>query len=218
MPGRLIVFEGVEGAGKSTQIRRLSEWLGDRGETVLLLREPGGTALGDQIRRMVLDDVSAQITPEAEALLFMSSRAQLVSSVMQPALARGDTVLLDRFFLSTYAYQGAGRRLPLDRLRGANALATGGLIPDLTILLRLDPSAGLDRAAKRGGHDRIEGAQDDFHQRVAAAFAEFAEPAWQATHPECGHIVAVDGEGSPDEVFARVRDAIIERWPASFPA
>src|SRR4051812_23650284 len=109
--GRVIVFEGAEGAGKSTQLRRLAEWLIAGGTTVVSVREPGGTPIGDEIRRLLLDPTS-DIAPRAEALLFMASRAQLVERVIRPAVERGDVVLVDRFFLSTYAYQGAGRGLP----------------------------------------------------------------------------------------------------------
>src|SRR4051812_39685539 len=126
----LIVYEGPEGAGKSTQLRLLSEWLIARGREVLAVREPGGTILGDEIRRILLDPAS-DITPHAEALLFMASRAQLVERVLRPALRTETIVLLDCFFLATYAYQGAGRGLPDDEIVAANRLATGGLVPDL---------------------------------------------------------------------------------------
>jgi dTMP kinase len=218
MTGRLITLEGVEGAGKTTQLRMLAAGMGADGAEVLALREPGGTALGDEVRRLLLGDHGVPIAPEAEALLFMASRAQIVTEVVRPALARGATVLLDRFFLSTYAYQGAGRGIPLDALRHANRLATGGLRPDLTVLIQLDPGEGLARAAARGGPDRMEGEAAAFHARVSQAFESFAAPVWQRDYPECGPIVAVDGGGPPEEVFARVRAAIERQWPGSFPA
>lgn len=210
--GRLVVFEGGEGAGKSTQLRRLQSRLAASGIAHRLFREPGGTAAGDRIRELLLHS-DAPLAPTTEAALFIASRAQLVAQELQPALARGEQVLLDRFLLSTYAYQVHGRGLPEEPVRAANRLATAGLVPDLTVLLTLPPEAGLARAGARGGHDRIERAEAAFHERVAAAFARFAEPAWQATHAECGPIVAVDASGSEDEVEARVRAVLVAHLP-----
>ncbi|MDB4875669.1 MAG: tmk [Gemmatimonadetes bacterium] len=212
--GRLVVLEGPEGAGKTTQLRLLAERLSARGETVIGVREPGGTILGDEIRTILLHS-ALDIVPRAEALLFMASRAQLVEREIRPALDAGDTVLLDRFFLATYAYQGVGRGLPPNDLRAANAIATNGLVPHLTILLTLPAEVGLARAAERGGHDRMERAELAFHERVARAYEEFATPEWQRAHPECGPIVLVDATGSEAAVFDRVMAAIDERWPAS---
>lgn len=203
----LIVFEGPEGAGKTTQLRMAAEWLTASGLTVLAVREPGGTPLGDEIRRLLLDTAS-DIVPRAEALLFMASRAQLMERSVAPALARGDTVLLDRFFLSTYAYQVAGRGLPHEQIDTANRLATSDLRPDLTVLLTLPVEVGLARATKRGPQDRMEKAEDGFHRRVAQAFSEFATQEWQSAHPEAGRIQAVDATGTVEEVFERVRRLI----------
>ncbi|HEY5219508.1 MAG TPA: dTMP kinase, partial [Gemmatimonadaceae bacterium] len=154
--------------------------------------------------------------PRAEALLFMASRAQLLETLVRPALAAGHVVLLDRFFLSTYAYQGAGRGLPEAEVRQANAVATSGLVPDVTLLLSLSVHEGLARAEKRGERDRMERNADDFHNRVAAAFAQFGTAAWQREHAECGPIVTVDASGSEDDVFARVRATVEahggDRW------
>ena len=125
--GLLLVVEGPEGAGKSTQVRRLGAWLERRGHQHLELREPGGTPLGERIREILLDDPTREITAPAEAALFIASRAELVARVVSPALERGAVVTLDRFFLSTYAYQAHGRGLPEGELRAANVLATGGL-------------------------------------------------------------------------------------------
>lgn len=215
--GLLIVFEGAEGAGKSTQLRRLAEWLSARGREVVSLREPGGTAVGDEIRRLLLDPAS-EIAPRAEALLFMASRAQLVERRIRPALDDGSIVLLDRFFLSTYAYQGHGRGIPEEEIRVANSMATGGLVPDVTLLLTLPVEAGLARAMDRGGHDRMERAEIAFHERVTRAFDAFATPAWQAAHAECGPIVPVDGRGPETDVFARVVETLRGRWPDAFSA
>jgi len=216
--GALIVFEGAEGAGKTTQLRLVSEWLTAEGYEVVAVREPGGTVVGDQIRRMLLDPAS-DIGPRAEALLFMASRAQLVERELRPALQAGATVLVDRFFLSTYAYQGAGRGLPEEELRWANRMATGGLVPDLTLLITVPVEVGLARVTERtaGEHDRIERAELAFHERVARAFDVFASPVWQNSHPECGPIVLVDGTGREADVFGRATAAVRERWPSSFP-
>jgi dTMP kinase len=206
----LIVFEGPEGAGKSTQLRLLAEWLSASGKTVIAVREPGGTPLGDEIRRLLLDPAS-DIVPRAEGLLFMASRAQLVEREIGPALARGDTVLLDRFFLSTYAYQVAGRQLPHDAVSAANQFAVSGLRPDLTLLLLMPVDEGLSRAARRGAHDRMEQGGAAFHRRVASAFAEYAGAEWQRQHPEAGPIAPLDASGSVETVFARVK-SVVERY------
>jgi dTMP kinase len=214
--GQLIVFEGGEGSGKSTQLLRLGAELDRLRKPYVALREPGGTPLGADVRKLLLDPGS-DITPRAEALLFMASRAQLVDRQVTPSLRRGHIVLLDRFFLSTYAYQIAGRGLVEDDVRAANQFATAGLVPDLTILLTYPVREGLARVAHRDTtHDRIEALGESFHDRVARGFADFAKPEWQATHAECGPIVAVDGEGTEAEVGERVRSVITARWPAFF--
>jgi len=215
--GRVIVLEGQESAGKSTQAPRLLRWLGDRGVDAILVREPGGTDAGEKIRELLLH-VPYQITAAAEALLFMASRAELVDRVIKPALREGRTVVLDRFFLSTYAYQVAGRGLDAGLVANANALATQGLVPDLTVLLTLAPSERRARLDRRGGHDKIERAGEHFHAQVDMAFESFLDPAWQAKHPESGPIVAVDGAGSEDEVLSRITAAIAQAWPETFAA
>jgi dTMP kinase len=213
--GRLIVLEGQESAGKSTQAPRLLQWLSERGIDAMLLREPGGTDAGEKIREMVLH-VPYQLTAAAEALLFMASRAELVDRVIKPALREGRTVILDRFFLSTYAYQVAGRGLDPSLVASANALATQGLVPDLTVVLTLSASERRARLDRRGGHDKIERAGDQFHARVDAAFERFLEPAWQASHPESGPIVGIDGAGTEDEVLNRIATAMAQTWPETF--
>lgn len=212
MAGGLIVLEGIEGVGKSTQLRHLGRFLEGRGLFTTLLREPGGTPAGDEIRRLLLDPAS-QLDERTEALLFMASRAQLVADVIRPALNRGEFVLLDRFFLSTYAYQIAGRGLPEDEVRRANALATGGLVPDLTLLLDLAPDAGLARAARRSAHDRIERSGAEFYDRVRSAFIAFASADWQRSHPEAGPIALVDADGDEVTVARRIEQAVSARWP-----
>jgi dTMP kinase len=214
--GRLIVFEGGEGSGKSTQLRRLSAALERSGISHVCLREPGGTPLGTEVRRMLLDPAS-DIGARAEALLFMASRAQLVEREIRPALARGDVVLLDRFFLSTYAYQVGGHGLPEEAVHAANAFATDGLVPDLTLLLAFPVAEGLARAGGRTrSHDRMESMGLGFHARVGAAFALFQGAGWQDAHPECGRIVTVLAEGNEAAVTARVAAAVTGMWPGTF--
>jgi len=213
--GGLIVLEGAEGVGKTTQLRRLGERLGRAGIAHRTLREPGGTAMGDEIRRVLLDP-SMTIAPRAEALLFMASRAQLVDGVVRPALAAGEFVVLDRFFLSTYAYQVHGRGLSEHEVSSVNAFATAGVRPDLTLLLDLPEGVGLARAAERGGHDRIEQSGDDFYARVTSAFRRFATAEWQHRHPEAGEVALIDAQGSEDEVAARIWTRLSSRWPETF--
>lgn len=213
--GRLIALEGPEGVGKTTQLRRLVAHLERARVPVLAFREPGGTPLGDAIRELLLDP-AREIRPAAEALLFMASRAELVAREVRPALERGTVVLLDRFFLSTYAYQVAGRDLDEGEVRAANQLAVGGLVPDLTLLL--DSPHGQQRVMRRPVQDRIERSGGEFHEKVQDAFRRFAEEGWQRDHPECGPVVLVDARGSEDEVFRRMLHVLASRWPESFPS
>jgi dTMP kinase len=212
---RLIVFEGAEGTGKSTQIALLLSALSKSGVPAVTFREPGGTTTGDAIRALLLDPAS-RLSAASEALLFMASRAELCEREIRPAIERGLVVVLDRFFLSTYAYQIVGRGLDEDDVRAANRLATGGLVPDLTLLLDLHGEAGLARAAARGTQDRMERVAGDFHRRVADAFRVFTDDAWIASHPECGRIVRVDASGSRADVFGRVVDTLDGHFPGEF--
>lgn len=211
----LIVLEGPEGAGKTTQLGRLTRWLEERDVTAIVVREPGGTPVGNEIRRLLLDPGS-DIVPRTEALLFMASRAQLVQREIIPALATNQIVLLDRFFLSTYAYQVAGRGLPQGEVIAANKLATATLRPDVTMLLSLPVEDGLRRANERGPHDRMERADLEFHERVARAFEKFPTAEWQAAHPEAGPVIAVDAAGTEEQVFRRLLDTLARRWPGTF--
>ncbi len=213
--GKLIVFEGAEGAGKTTQIKLIAKRLTAARIPVLAVREPGGTPVGDAIREILLDS-EHHISPPGEALLFMASRAELITREILPALARGDVVLVDRFFLSTYAYQIVGRGLPEDEVRASNRLATGGLVPDLTLLLDVPQAEGLGRADARGKRDRMERSGDDFHGRVGDAFRKFVEPAWQRSHPECGPIKLIDGTGDEMAVLVRIFSALASAFPQPF--
>jgi dTMP kinase len=204
--GRLVVLEGADGVGKTTQVERLIAHLRERGIDAVSLREPGGTPLGERIRAILLDLSGAGVNDRAELLLFLAARAQLVPEVTRE-LAAGRTVVLDRFFLSTYAYQIAGRGLPEEDVRRINAFATLGRVPDLTVVLALPPE---DARARAGEGDRIERSGIDFYERVAGAFGIFLTKAWQREHPECGRIVGIDARGSEDEVADRVWAAVAQ--------
>jgi dTMP kinase len=197
MAGIFISLEGPDGAGKTTQLDLLAEHLRKRGFTVRCTREPGGTALGDKIRALVLDPVYGEMDARTEALLYMAARAQHVAEVIAPALASGEVVLSDRYADSTIVYQGAARRLARPDLTAINLFATGGVMPDLTILLDGDGALLGGRRAGRGGADRIEGEAESFHRLVRQGFRELA-----AAEPERIRPVAADGP--VDEVHRRV--------------
>lgn len=169
MSGRFIVFEGPEGAGKSTQLRLLAARLERAGMAPVVTREPGGTPTGEAIRALLLDPALA-IGPLSEFLLYSASRAEHVDKLIRPALAAGRVVLCDRFVGSSVAYQGHGRGLELALIAEVSRYATGGLAPDLTLLLDLDPAEGLQRVAARGQRDRLEQADLAFHRRVRAGY------------------------------------------------
>ena len=167
-----LTLEGGDAAGKTTQAIALERWLTERGRTVVRTREPGGTPLGAEIRALVLH--GDHVDPRAEALLYAADRAHHVATVVRPALDRGDVVVQDRYLDSSVAYQGAGRVLDPEEVRGLSTWATEGLLPDLTILLDLDPARARARRGSRAAEDRLEAEQDDFHERVRAAFLALA--------------------------------------------
>ena len=171
-PGVFITFEGGDGAGKSTHIRFLSQALQGEGRDVLCLREPGGTSVGESLRRVVLDPANAELVPTAELFIYEAARAQLVAEVIKPAIERGAVVLCDRFYDSTMAYQGYGRGLSHEFVDEAHHFACQGIRPDRTILMRVAGNAadGLARATHDTAPDRMELAGLDFHERVAEAF------------------------------------------------
>ncbi len=174
--GVFVTFEGGDGVGKSTHIRYVANELRRAGREVVCLREPGGTGIGESLRAMVLDPDNGEISSEAELLMYEAARAQLVREVIRPALERGAVVLCDRFSDSTIAYQAYGRGLPLDFVRRANAFATGGIVPDRTILLVLgNTRKSLARAMGAGTGDRMEQAGEVFHTRVNRAFLKLAK-------------------------------------------
>ena len=202
MRGKFITFEGGEGCGKSTQVRRLKEELEREGVEVLLTREPGGTWLSEEIRRLIKDQNVDAPCVRSELLLFLAARAQLVKNVIRPALEAGTWVVSDRFSDSTLAYQGYGRGLPLDILRDCNDFACEGLKPDLTILLDVTPETARARlqareTATHEAADRIERAGDEFHARLRKGFAELAKA-------EPWRILTIDANGTVDEVWKEI--------------
>ena len=171
----MITIEGIDGAGKTTLARRLLTALRDRGTQIELLREPGGVQASEQLRDLVTDP-DVVIGPRAEALLYAAARAQLVDEALVPLLDRGTWVLLDRFVDSSLAYQGGGRELGVEAVREINRFGTGGLAPDRTLLLVIDPSLGRSRSLDRGeGLDRLEREHADFHARIAAVYEQLAD-------------------------------------------
>ena len=201
--GLFIAFEGGEGAGKSTQARRLAEALTARGYDVVLTFEPGATELGRQIRALLLDKNSTDMTPRTEAMLYAADRAQHVGQVIRPALERGAVVITDRYVDSSLAYQGGGRELDAAEVRRLSQWATDGLSPDLTVLLDLDPEVGLRRATGPG--DRLEDEALAFHQRVREAFLAIAR------HGRDRYLVIDVSEVDADEVHARLLDRVLSR-------
>ncbi|NOX60787.1 MAG: dTMP kinase [Chloroflexi bacterium] len=170
-----ITFEGIEGSGKTTQIRLLLAWLGEQKQRVLHTREPGGTAIGDRIRAILLDPAHTEMTPEAEILLYSAARAQIVREVIRPHLEQEWIVICDRYYDSTLAYQGYGHGLPLDDLRRITQFATGGLTPDLTLYLDLDPEIGLRRKAQTPEEwTRFERKELEYHRRVREGYLHLA--------------------------------------------
>jgi dTMP kinase len=211
--GMLIAFEGGEGSGKSTQVERLARWLRERGVSVTVTHEPGATEFGARLRGILLDSPDGALTPRAEALLFAADRAQHVDAVIRPALDRGDVVITDRYVDSSLAYQGAGRALSVDDVRRLSRWATNGLVPDLTVLLDVDPELGLERVRGRsgsavdGGRDRLERESMEFHRRVRQAFRALADAV-----PD--RYLVVDGSRHPEAVATIVRTAVGKRLVA----
>jgi dTMP kinase len=197
--GIFIVLEGGEGSGKTTQARLLAEHLRAAGGHVTSVREPGGTPAGDDIRQILLDPAHDGLDPRAELLLYVASRAEHVAKVIRPRLEAGDVVVCDRFTDSSLAYQGYGRGLDLAAIRTLNDLATGGLAPDLTIYIDLDPLVGIARAEGRGTADRLEAEEIGFHERVRGGFVELCASA--------GHVI-VEGSRSVPEVAESIWDAV----------
>jgi dTMP kinase len=207
--GLFLVLEGGDGAGKTTQAALLAAWFDALGFPHVTTREPGGTPVGEAIRKVVLGNPGLDMPDETELLLILAARAAFVRDVVRPALERGALVLADRFSLSTLAYQGYGRRLDLDRVREAIDFATGGLEPDLYVVLDVPVDEGEARQRDAGAQeDRIEAAGSAFRSTVRNAYLELAD-----SEP---NVVVVNGRGTPAEVHTRVRACLEARFPGTF--
>jgi dTMP kinase len=210
-PGLFLAFEGVEGSGKTTQVALFAAWLREQGLDVVVAREPGSTPLGERVRQTVLGEVGLHVPARSELFLMLAARAAFVEQVVLPGVAAGRIVIADRFELSTLAYQGAGRGLPLDEVVECNRIATGGVTPDATVLLDVDAEVGAARQRAEGkSADRMELEDVEFHRRVAAAYRAHAA--------RVAGIVRVDADAPRDEVQARVRRALAAKLAETFPA
>ncbi len=199
--GVFITLEGGDGSGKTTQAERLHEWLAGEGRTIVRTREPGGTDVGIEVREIVLHH-RGDIAPRAEALLYAADRAHHIATVVRPALERGDVVIQDRYIDSSVAYQGAGRVLDPDAVRGLSEWATEGLLPDLTILLDLDAAAARGRLDEsRTRYDRLEAEASEFHHRVRLAYLALA-----AAEPD--RFLVVDAARPVHEIAAAIRSRV----------
>lgn len=196
-----VTLEGPEGGGKSTQAQRLTDHLKNRGQDVLFTREPGGTEIGDQIRRIILSLENKSMSPEAEFLLFSASRAQVVRELIRPHLERGGVVVCDRFYDSSLAYQGFGHELDLELLQTITGFVTGGLVPDLTLLLDLTSELGLERRKQDGRWNRLDDYDLAFHERVRAGYLQLAD-----AEPE--RWVRIDAAQTEDEIQSQIRAAV----------
>jgi dTMP kinase len=198
--GLFLTLDGPDGGGKTTQAARLADWLRSRGREVVTCRDPGGTALGDRLRRILLDRSTVSLSLRAEMLLYMASRAQLVEEVIGPALRSGQVVVSDRYLLANIVYQGDAGGLPADEIARVGRAATGGLMPDLTLILDIAPGAA--RARVGGARDRIEERPDDYHDRVRAGFLRVARDGGGPDYP--APIVVIDAAADPEAVFRRI--------------
>ncbi len=201
-----ITFEGPDGSGKTTQITLLGAHLTEQGYVVCLTREPGGTPIGEQIRAVLHDRANREMVPRAELLLYSASRAQLVEEVIRPALAAGQIVLCDRFYDSSLAYQGYGHGLDLEALWQITAFATGGLRPDLTLYIDIEPQVGLSRRQRDGSAEwnRLDALALEFHQRVREGYRRL-----MAAEPE--RWVCVDGNRPVEAVQQEIRTVVLKR-------
>ncbi len=207
-PGRFVVFEGGEGAGKSTQVALLRDALVAQGREVVVTREPGGTAAAEAIRALVLDPAHAGLDPRAEALLFAAARAEHAATLIRPALERGAIVICDRYIDSSVAYQGLGRDLGAAKIRELSAWATENLFPDLTVVLDIDPVVGLARAGQvNAAPDRMESEDLSFHQMVRQAFLA-------AASADSQRYAVIDAAADTESIHAQILDRIAAVVPS----
>jgi len=204
MHGHFITFEGGEGAGKSTMVRRATEWFRTRGHEVVQTREPGGTALAEKIRSIVLDQQNGTLCATAELLLLFASRAQHLDELIRPALARGETVVCDRFTDATFAYQGAGRGMSAEVIANLQQLVHGDLQPHLTLLLDLPAQLGRERISGRGMADRIEQESMEFFSRVRQSYLQRA-----AAEPN--RFAVIDATVDAESVWRQIEQALEQR-------
>ena len=204
MKGTFITFEGCEGAGKSTQIRLLSQYLAERGKECVVTREPGGSAISEAIRAVILDGKNTAMTDECEALLYAAARAQHLSDTVLPALEEGKTVLCDRYIFSSFAYQGYGRGLDMGFLRAVNSFALQGHMPDITLFLDIPPRSAFERKHGADRGDRMEQLGLAFHRKVYQGYLKLAE-----AYPD--RIAKVDCSGPREQTRQNITDILKER-------
>lgn len=204
MRGRFITIEGGEGAGKSTMMSRVADWLERAGHRVVMTREPGGTVLAEKLRDILLDLDNSSLSGQAELLLMFAARAQHLDELIWPSLARGECVLCDRFTDATWAYQGGGRGLPREDIATLETLVQGEFQPDLTLLLDLPVQQGMQRAAERSQADRFETETTDFFEKVRAAYLERAAAAPQ-------RFAVVDASRDPESVWKQIEAVLKAR-------
>lgn len=202
MKGLFITFEGIDGCGKSTQTALCREWLEGMGREVLMVREPGGTKIGEKIRELLLDKKNSSMAPMTELFLFEAARAQIVEETIKPAIASGKVVICDRFFDSSFAYQGCARGLGHERVTRLNMDATGGLAPDITFFLDISVADAIKRRNSRGEEkDRIESAGDAFQEKVRDGFVRAAS--------EDKRIVTIDAASAPEIIFGQIKEKLV---------
>lgn len=203
--GLFITFEGIDGCGKSTQLNRVAEKFTSEGKEILMIREPGGTVIGEKIRNVLLDKKNDSMVPMAELLLYEAARAQITEEKIKPAIDEGKIVICDRFYDSTTAYQGHARELGFELTSTLNNIATSGLAPDMTFILDIDPMKALERRLGRGeAEDRLEALGTSFQEKVREGYLKLA------SSDTTGRIHVVDATGTPDEIYAVITAIIAD--------
>jgi len=202
--GYLITFEGIDGSGKSTQIEMLKSYLEEKDINAVLIREPGGTKIGEKIRELILDKSNSEMNNITEMLLYNASRAQLVQQVIKPAITSGKVVICDRYIHSTVAYQGSGRGLDIDTLEKINDVVTTGILPDVTIFIDISPSDITKRKLKEIPDDRIECQGMEFQKKVYTGYKQLAIL-------ESGRIISIDGNDTKENIFCHVKKIVNEK-------